>query len=476
MSGTQLIRAEQPLNIDWSNIPAQKNPYLDVPVLGSSQGLISQQQEKEIGEKVLREVRLQLATIQDPWLETEIQQIFSGIYAQTGLGQPIAVVLIKDLQINAFAVPGGLFAINAGTIVSAKNIDQLAGVMAHEIAHVSQRHYSRSMESIKGQGILALVGLLAGLAVATQSADAGAAVMMGSQAAMIGKRLSYSRDQEREADRIGMQYMVLAGYDPNSMADFFEVMQRSSTQLSYLPEFWLTHPLTTSRMSEARLRARQFNFNSKPDYARQQRFELIKWRTLISSSNPNLTQLNIAAQNNSAAALALASYHIQQAQYQQAKKILDKIQPSEVQKNLYHLIWSDWYKSQNQFDQALVEIFSDYQIAPENKALAMQVAEIYILKNQPEQANQILNPLSTRFPRDVMVWQLLQRAANLQTGIIREINVLRYRAEVQFWNGQEVNAIKSLLQAQRLAKDQPALKARIDQRVAQMQDAHDLDS
>jgi predicted Zn-dependent protease len=462
----------EPSSIDWSKLDLERNAYLATPALGAEVGLISKQQEQDIAEKALREVRLQLPVLQDAWLEDQVSQIFSEIYHQTALGQPIAVVLVRDPQINAFAVPGGLFAINTGTITAAKNMDELAGVMAHEIAHVAQRHYSRSSEALRGQGLLAIVGLLAGLAVATQSSDAGAAVMLGSQASMISQRLSYSRDQEREADRVGMQYMVLAGYDPNSMADFFEAMQRASAQLSFLPEFWLSHPLTTSRISEARLRARQFQPKPRPPAERQQLFELIKWRAVILSGSQNLSQLQTAAQFNASAALALAHYHILQSQWTEAKTLLTQIKPTAVQQILYQLTWSEYYKAQHQLDLAVAAVLPLSQVYPENKVLALQLAEIYLLQQRVEQANALLLPLSQRYPRDVMVWQMLQRGASLQQGPIKDINGLRYRAEVQFWSGQELNALKSLLQAQRLAKDQPSLKAQIDLRVEQMQAAY----
>ncbi|WP_097079667.1 M48 family metalloprotease [Acinetobacter puyangensis] len=463
--------------MDWSSMTMGKNQYLDIPDLGSQVGLISRQQEKQIGEKVLRQVRQQLPEIQDAWLEDEINQIFASIYSQTNMGKPIALVVVRDQQINAFAVPGGLFAINAGTITSSHNIDEIAGVMAHEIAHVTQRHYSRSQEAFKGQGLLALAGLLAGIAVASQSSDAGAAVMLGTQAAMLDKQLSYSRNQEREADRVGMQYMAIAGYNPESMADFFELMQRSSTQLSYLPDFWLTHPLTTERMSEARLRARQYNIKTNNSLEKQQKFELIRWRTAVLGGYANLNQLKSLALRNSSAALALASYYIQHSQYQNAKDILDTIQPTAIQKTLYSLTWSDWYMAQGQYEQALQTILPLYRIAPENRAVALKLAEIYILNKQPNDANKILTTLSSRFPMDTSVWQLLQRAEDLRVDSpVRAINVLRYRAEVQFWNGQEEEAIKSLLHAQRLSKEKnnEALKAQIEGRLKQMQDARQL--
>ncbi|MFS1587702.1 M48 family metalloprotease, partial [Acinetobacter radioresistens] len=197
---------------------------VEVPDIGGGVGLIDQQQERFIGEKVYREVHKQMPVMQNPWLEDQLYSIFTRILSQTQAGQPIGLVVIKDSQINAFAVPGGLFAINTGMVTSARNIDEVAGVMAHEIAHVTQRHYSRSKEAFKGQGLLALAGVLVGATIASQAdGEAGTAVMLGTQAALMDKQLTYSRNQEREADRIGMQYMYSAGYNPQGMADFFEL-------------------------------------------------------------------------------------------------------------------------------------------------------------------------------------------------------------------------------------------------------------
>ena len=476
---------------NWGVTPSesnlkQKHHYLDIPEIGSGVGLISRNEEQRIGEKVLREVRAKLPVLQDAWLEDELNYIFSGVYGQSGLGAPIALVVVRDKQINAFAVPGGLFAINAGLISSAKNMDEVAGVMAHEVAHVTQRHYSRSKEDFKGQGLLTLAGILAGIAVASQSPDAGAAVMLGSQAAMLDRQLSYSREQEREADRVGMQYMAIAGYNPESMADFFETMHRKTAQLSFLPDFWLTHPLTADRMSEARLRARQYDYKStnytlNHKNTQQVLFELMRWRVAVLSGYVNLTQLKSMASRNHGAALALAHYYIEQSQYGDSKNLLESFTPNAVEKTLYQLTWSDWYKANVQYQQALDAVLPLYRVMPEHRALAMQVAEIYILQGNGDQAHQILNRLSQSNPRDVAVWQALQRAENVRskTAInqaFQTINSLRYRAEAQFWSGEEENAIKSLLHAERLIKekDNVSLKAKIESRLKYMQDAREL--
>ena len=452
--------------------PMDKNPYLDVPEISSGVGFLTQQQEKAIGEKMLRVVRNQLPLVEDAWLEEQVAQIFSNIYAQTHLGQPLGTVIVADQQINAFAVPGGMFAINAGVITSSKNMDEVAGVIAHEVAHVSQRHYSRSRDAMKGQTLLSLLGMLAGVALASQTSDAGTAVMLGSQAVLMDKRLTYSRNQEREADRVGMQYMSISGYSPSSMADFFETMHRSTTQVSYLPEFWLTHPLTAERMSESRLRARQFPVAQSSADA-QEKFDLIRWRVAVLSNYADINQLKSLAQRQVGAALALATHYIRQSQFKAAKQVLDDIKPSDRKDKLYMLTLADYYTAQGQIAEAIEKISAYYLVAPENKVLALAMANAYRMNKQPQQALEILRKLSIKYPNDPKVWQALYQNELIRDYPLKDVYVLLYKAELQFWTGEEEDAIISLLHAERLADQQnnEATRAKVKARLAEMRDA-----
>lgn len=443
---------------------------IKIPEIGSGVGLIDQQKEKIIGEKVYRQVQQQLPVLHDVWLEDQFMMIFTRILSHTQLGRPVGLVVVNDPQINAFAVPGGLFALNSGLITSAKNLDEVAGVMAHEIAHVSQRHYSRSQEAFKGQGLLALAGIIVGAAIAAQAdSDVGSALMMGTQAAMIDKQLSYSRNQEREADRIGMQLMYGAGYNPQSMADFFETMNRATARVSYLPDFWFTHPLTTERMSEARLRANQL---PKVPYSNtQEDFEVIKWYTAVVTNQATENQLKtIAQRRNFAGLLALSVYYYRQGDYSEAQRYMNEAKQLNTSSTLLNLIQADIYLGQNKPDDALAVIEYKQRIMPENRALSYKLAEIYLRKNNIQQVEMIANKFSRKNPSDVVAWQYLQRAANLdKDNPMRTINVLRYRAEVEYWRGAESTAIKSLLHAQRLAKDNVSMSAKISQRLKVMQ-------
>ncbi|MCO8102863.1 M48 family metalloprotease [Acinetobacter indicus] len=446
------------------------SPQFNVPEIGAGVGLIDQQKESMIGEKVYREVQRQMPVAQNPWLEDQLFSVFSHLLSQTQMGQPIGLLIINDPQINAFAVPGGLFALNTGLVTSARNMDEVAGVMAHEIAHVTQRHYSRSQEAFKGQGLLALAGVLVGALVASQAdGDAGAAVMMGSQAALMDKQLTYSRNQEREADRIGMQYMYTAGYNPQSMADFFEVMHRATSRVSFLPDFWFTHPLTTERMSEARLRANQLP--RVKSSLRDEEFDILKQYTLVVSNQATEQQLQVlASRNNFAAQLALAAFYTRQGDYALAQETLDQAKNHRRLHHLISLIQTDIYLGQNKLSEAYKVISSPARIMPENRALNYKLAEVLIRQNQPAEAQALVQKFLNRNERDLSAWRLMQQAANIdRSSPLRTVNVLRYRAELQYWSGWEEEAIKSLLHAQRLAKDNQAMTAKLKIRTTEMQ-------
>ena len=454
---------------DQSFVFNQKTQF-KVPEIGSGIGLLDQQNEKYIGEKVYREVHRQMPVLNNPWLEDQLFSVFSQILSQTQLPKPVGLVVINDSQINAFAVPGGLFALNTGLITSAKTMDEVVGVMSHEIAHVTQRHYSRSQEAFKGQGLLALAGILVGALVATQSdSNAGAAVMLGSQAALMDKQLSYSRNQEREADRIGMQYMYAAGYNPEGMADFFEVMNRATSRVSFLPDFWFTHPLTTERMSEARLRARQLpKVRQKLD---QTDFEILKQYTAVLSKQRTGQQLNtLIAQNNIASQIASAAYYLNSGEYKSAQNMLNEAKKHNKPHNLITLIQTDIYLGQNNVDAALDEIQTIAKVTPENRALNFKYAEVLIRKNKQVEAQAIVQRFIRKNPIDSTAWLLMQQSANAdKSNPLRTVNVLRYRAEVEYWTGHEESAIKSLLHAQRLSKDNIAMSETVKKRLTEMQ-------
>jgi len=279
-----------------------------------------------------------------------------------------------------------------------------------------------------------------------------------------------SRNQEREADRIGMQFMSAAGYNPQSMADYFETMHRATSRVSFLPDFWFTHPLTTERMSEARLRANQLPKVKSKIYDLD--FEILKLYTLVVSNQATEIQLqSLANQKNTAAQLALSKFYLEQGDYAQAQANLDLVKTKLQNHVLVPLIQTDIYLGQNKLDQAFNSINPIQKTMPENRALSYKLAEVLIRQKQVAQAQTLVQRFIHKNQRDIEGWQLLQQATNLdKSSPLQAVNVLGYRAEAEYWSGYEENAIKSMLHAQRLAKGNVAMSAKIDARLKQMQD------
>ena len=446
---------------------------LEIPDLGAAPSLLEQQQERKVGEMVLREVGKQMPLYEDAWTQDEINKVFSRIYSTAAIGAPLGLVIVEDNAINAFAVPGGLFALNTGLILSARSIDEIAGVMGHEVAHVSQRHYSRSKDAFKNQAWITLGGMLASILLASQSSDAAGAVALGTQAAMLDRQLSYSRNQEREADRVGMQLMYAAGYNPLAMADFFEVMTRKTGSISYMPDFWLTHPLSSERMSEARLRAGQYPKQGVAlNLSQEQTLRLMQYRVEVTTDQMTEARLIAAAQRDPVAVLALAMWYTQQGQYDLARKMSSQAETQLGNLSIVSITRANIELKANQPQQALDILLPKHRIAPENRALAIETARAYIALKQGQAALDILQPFSQNNPRDVLVWQQMESAANrLSDSELKTLQVLRYRAENLFWRGEVDTAIKSLLRASHLAKNNYSMQVRIESRLKDMQEA-----
>jgi predicted Zn-dependent protease len=239
-----------------------------LPALGDTAGEdFSIGTERRVGEQIMREIRRDPDYIDDPVLLEYLQGVFQPLVAaarQRGeigpdLDQRFAwePFLVRDRSVNAFALPGGYIGVHLGLIAMTTTRDELASVLAHELSHITQRHIARSIANNKRQSLLGAAATILGILAASRSnsMDAANAVMVGGQAASIQAQLNFSRDMEREADRIGFAVMTTAGFAPGGMASMFEKLSQSSRLNDYGAYPYLrSHPLTTERIGEARAR------------------------------------------------------------------------------------------------------------------------------------------------------------------------------------------------------------------------------
>jgi predicted Zn-dependent protease len=197
---------------------------------------------------------------------------------------------------------------------------------------------------------------------------------------------------------------------------------------------------------------------------------------MVISNQATEQQLQILAnRKNFAGQLALSAFYLKQGDYVLAQQVLDQAKMHQRLNNLMILIQTDIYLGQNKVDEAYTAIQSTARIMPENRALAFKLAEVLIRQKEAGQALGLIQRFSNKNPRDIGAWRLMQQAANIdQQSPFRTVNVLRYRAEVEYWSGWEENAIKSLLHAERLVKNNEVLSAKLKMRLGEMQKERQL--
>ena len=469
--------------------------------MDNGQALIDTEQNRQVGEWALRQINGNAALIKDPWLQQSLEQIVWQINAVAGLNAPMGLVIINDKQINAFAVPSGLIGINVGLLDKAKSLDEIVSVVAHEIAHVSQRHYQHRNDEKTKQLLMQAGGLLAGVAASkVGDGDAAAAVMLGSQAMSANAAASYSRGQEREADRIGMQIMNQAGYDVNAMPSFFATLDQQNPVKSntLIPSFILSHPLTADRISEARARVATYKRDSQANMAsnryqsiqqqRAQLFEQIQWRARYYGYLVNKADLEQGAKTSEGAKLALINYYLDNAQPKAAQSLLQDFDKdiNTLANPLAVVIFSQLAAQQGNVDVAIAKLQQLASVYPERTDVPRYLSDIYLKYRPTAESGQkvlaLLQPLSKQNPRDVMLWDRLQQASQLlakhRSGdeqLIHRINTLRYRAYGELWRNELKDAVTSLTQAKSLAKQLPSnqsLLALLNQQINQVQDAN----
>ena len=269
-----LGRAVQSPDARSSNLPSrnalQTQPTFVLPDMGDPGGdSLSRLDEKKYGEMIMRQIRPDpeysndlpiydfLNQMERRLLEAAKRLQLGGANEQGSGVYTFEVFAVKDSSINAFALPGGFIGFHTGLLVNAESDSEVASVMGHETGHVLQRHLARQMDKQATNTMLALAGILLGALAASRNPGAASGLMQGGQALAVNNQLSYSRDAEREADRIGFQILAASGYDVNGAPGFFQRLQKATGMMdSGVPAYVRTHPLTTDRIADMQDRAR----------------------------------------------------------------------------------------------------------------------------------------------------------------------------------------------------------------------------
>lgn len=244
------------------------DPRSSLPDIGGGAGtLLSAEEERRLGQEFMRSVRQSVRLVEDPEVEDYIQSLGQRLASHVdNRSHEYTFFVVDDPSINAFAGPGGFIGVHSGLLAAAESENELAAVLAHEIAHVSQRHLNRSFENLQRMSIPTMAAIIAAIILSGRDSEAGMAALTASMAGSLQSQLNFTRAHEQEADRVGIQLLADAGYDPRSMAAFFNRLEQMSRyDNASVPELLRTHPITLNRIADAGNRAERYPTSAKAD-------------------------------------------------------------------------------------------------------------------------------------------------------------------------------------------------------------------
>ncbi len=449
----------------------------DLPDFGDSSGaLVSPAQEKEFGEEFMRSVRAQATLVSDADVVDYVQQLGARLAASSDApGHAFTFFVVDNPAVNAFAGPGGYIGIHTGLILAAENESELAGVMAHEIAHVTQRHLLRAYESANQMSLPTAAGMLAAilLGVAGSNPEAGIAAMSAVQGASIQHQLNFTRANEREADRIGIQTLAHAGIDPYGMPGFFERLQQTTRLYgNNFPEFLLTHPVTTDRIAESMTRAESYGHRKEVDTLD---FRLIRARLRVLNAETPAEAIKyfqpLAAKADAGPAvdygLALALWR--NSDYPAAKKRLQALLDKDPDRKIYRTGMARLEMDSGQAGNAL-KIYQDtLRLYPGDVTVGRYYTSALIQAGKAEQARQqALKMLRDKRARSPEIYELWAKAASV-AGPAWETHVAS--AEAYYLYGNLRYAIDQLNKALAYKELSDYDRARIEARLKEFQAA-----
>ncbi len=435
--------------------PAEDIEKIQLPDMGDSSGtLISPVQEQELGEAFFRQLHAQVQINEDVEISHYIQSVGKNLVVTSdNPSQPFYFFVVLDNAINAFAGPGGYIGVNAGLFLMTEAESELTSVMAHEIAHVTQRHLYRAFEAASRLSIPTAAATLAAILLGIKNPSMGQAAIMAIQAGNVQAQIDFTRENEQEADRIGMQTLAAANYDPRSMPTFFERLEQSTRfHGAGVPEFLRTHPVTVSRIADTRGRAEQYPYRQYPDSLT---YALIKAKLKVATATDYAAVLRFF-QNNKQQGLpeqrAVAQYgealmYLKMQKTVPAELLLQPLVSRYPNEAHYLTALARVALEAKQYDKALKLYQQAVKRFQSNYAVKFEYVMSLLKAGQPKLAQQILQSLSGVRQEKLLYLELMSQSyAELK----QHAQSHRYLAEYYYAIGSTETAILQIKLAQKM--------------------------
>jgi predicted Zn-dependent protease len=419
--GTVAIVAAQ-AQMAGITVPTGPRPVADsLPDLGSSaNAAITRADEYQIGRMMMRDLRSQNAVLEDPETVDYLQSLGSRISVEAQDGQqPFNFFAVRDRSINAFALPGGFIGINTGLILLTDSESELAGVIAHEIGHVAQRHIARAVQAQARSNLATMATTLGAILIGAVTGNANVlpGILVAGQGAAMQQQINFTRTEETEADAVGIGFVAAAGFDPNGMAAFFSTMSRQrGTAGDDIPPLLLDHPVDTDRIAHARSRVASLSsYPRRPDSIS---YNFIRERLRVETSSIGTDlrryyehQLESDPQN-SALQYGAALAEIQSGDPKKAVALLAPLVNAQPELSLLHSALGQAQMAAGNTDDACKTFEHGLALSPRNVPLSVRYADALMEVGQPKKAHALLLDLFNKVMPTPEQIRLIALAAN----------------------------------------------------------------
>ena len=443
---------------------------IKLPDMGSpADAVLSKNDEAQIGAAIMRQINASGMIIKDPQVTEYVSTIGHRVAAHANNGDyKFTFFVVDDPTINAFALPGGYIGVHTGLLEATRTEDELAGVLAHEIAHVTQRHIARAVTANKRQSMLStaiMLGAMIAGALGGVDGDAMQGAIAVAQGTSAQAQINFTRIHEHEADRVGMSALANAGFDPDGMASFFEVISRSTSPIeSRMPEFLRTHPVSSARIAEARSRARSYppvNTEDSINYGIA-RARLVVARYEQPGEAVEFLERQRSDYQTDRWKYALGVAYLADSQNSKALRIFEELTNREPEVIAYHIGLAQAQLELEQIDKAARTFEQALELFPRNVPLVVKYAEALLRFGDAERSHALLLDLfnnTAPTPDQVL---LIARAA-IAADEIAEAHY--YRAEYSFMTGDLVGGINFLRQGLQVPELEEIQRIRFEARI-----------
>jgi predicted Zn-dependent protease len=444
----------------------------NLPDLGErAQADLSPQQERRIGEQIMREIRRDPDYIDDPEISAYVQAVGQRLVAvSVDARQEFTFFVVRDKMINAFALPGGFIGVHSGLITSAQTESEFAGVMAHEIAHVLQRHLARQLQAYNQLSPLSLVGLGLAILAGRSNPQLAQGAAIASQAAPVAAMLNFSREFEREADRVGFQILQDGGYDAAGMAAFFTRLQQNTRLYdNNAPVYMRTHPLTVERLADMQNRVQDGPYRQRPDSIE---FQLVRAKLRAGDGRPEdaVAYFRTALAEKRFATEAATRYGYAQAllrakDYALAEREVAQLRKGATQHPMFETLATRVRMAAGDRAGAEKIIAAAAQIYPENVGVLYEYAEVLQSAGNPARAIEVLREILKQRPQDARAFTMMAKS---YAALGKRTDQHRALAEGYYLQGGLAAAVDQLVLAQKAGDSDFYTLSAIDARLREL--------